>query len=98
MILLPALVKRRENSKEWSPLLQSHTILSILSKGQALVGMMFSNESPRILEKTVLNITKVKKKTKPKKKNEYREYDSFEKSRRKNIRISKKKNPSWNDQ
>tara|TARA_R110000764_G_scaffold36643_7_gene81783 strand:+ start:406 stop:552 length:147 start_codon:yes stop_codon:yes gene_type:complete len=44
-----------------------------------------------------LNITKVKKKPKPKKKNEYREYDSFEKSRRKNIRISKKKNPSWKE-
>ncbi len=40
----------------------------------------------------------MKRKTKPKKKNEYREYDSFEKSRRKNMRISKKKNKSWNDQ
>ena len=40
----------------------------------------------------------MKRKTKPKKKNEYREYDSFEKSRRKNMRINKRKNQSWNDQ
>jgi len=33
----------------------------------------------------------MKRKTKPTKKNEYREYDSFEKSRRKNIRLNKKK-------
>lgn len=33
----------------------------------------------------------MKRKTKPKKKNEYREYDSFEKSRRKNMRLNKKK-------
>jgi hypothetical protein len=33
----------------------------------------------------------MKKKDKPKKKNEYREYDSFEKSRRKNMRLNKKK-------
>tara|TARA_R100001460_G_scaffold18391_1_gene38986 strand:- start:409 stop:600 length:192 start_codon:yes stop_codon:yes gene_type:complete len=59
--------------------------------------MMFYNESPRILEKTILNITKVRRKTKPKKKNEYREYDSFEKSRRKNIRMSKRKNQSWKE-
>jgi len=37
----------------------------------------------------------MKKKDKPKKKNEYREYDSFEKSRRKNMRISRKKSKSW---
>jgi len=98
MILLPALVKRRENSKEWSPLLQLYTIVSILLKGRVLVGMMFSPESQRILEKTTLNTTKVKRKSKPKKKNEYREYDSFEKSRRKNIRVSKKNTKSWNDQ
>lgn len=60
--------------------------------------MMFYNGSPRILEKTTLNTTKVKRKTKPKKKNEYRDYDSFEKSRRKNMRINKRKNQSWNDQ
>jgi len=59
--------------------------------------MMFYNESPRILEKTILNITKVRRKTKPKKKSEYREYDSFEKSRRKNIRMSKRKNQSWKE-
>lgn len=73
-------------------------IVSILSNEQVLVGMMFYNGSPRILEKTTLNTTKVKRKTKPKKKNEYREYDSFEKSRRKNMRINKRKNQSWNDQ
>lgn len=33
----------------------------------------------------------MKRKTKPKKKKEYREYDSFEKSRKKNIRLNKKK-------
>lgn len=33
----------------------------------------------------------MKRKTKPKKKNEYREYDSFEKSRRKNMRLNKKR-------
>lgn len=39
----------------------------------------------------------MKRKTKPKK-NEYREYDSFEKSRRKNMRINnKKKNKSWKE-
>jgi len=37
----------------------------------------------------------MKKKDKPKKKNEYREYDSFEKSRRKSMRVSKKKSKSW---
>ena len=73
-------------------------IVSILSNERAPVGMMFSNELQRILEKTTLNTTKVKRKTKPKKKDEYREYDSFEKSRRKNMRISKKKTKSWNDQ
>ena len=37
----------------------------------------------------------MKKKDKPKKKNEYREYDSFEKSRRKSMRVSRKKSKSW---
>ena len=39
----------------------------------------------------------MKRKTKPKKKNEYREYDSFERSRRKNIRLKKNKFKSWNN-
>jgi|TARA_R110000744_G_scaffold88399_6_gene172311 hypothetical protein len=44
MILLPALVKRRENSKEWSPLLRLYMTLFILSKEQDPVGTMFSKE------------------------------------------------------
>ena len=39
----------------------------------------------------------MKKKDKPKKKNEYREYDSFEKSRRKSMRVNKNKSKSWNN-